>query len=297
MDPRSPLFTFLCVYRHGSQAKAAEFMHLTQPAVSQQLKLLESRLGKALFERKGRKLEPTAIAHQLALQISRPIDCLEAVWNTLKVGAKARVLHIGGLSEFLSTVICPHLSELQKEGISCRFSFGYENLANKLLEKELDIAQFCAHVVVPGVEVEKFFTEEFVLIGHEKWLNEIANTPKKLLAKTLSKLPWVAYDESLLFIKEYFQTVFDETFEGQATFTLPDLWPMLYAVMGGAGITVLPGWFCKHALMAKKITILHKPLTPPRLDFYLGWKDGALNNPQIKKVKLFMQKCAALYSL
>ncbi|MBS0286075.1 MAG: LysR family transcriptional regulator [Proteobacteria bacterium] len=298
MDTRSPLFTFLCVYRHGSQAKAADFLHLTQPAVSQQLKVLEERLAKPLFKREGRKLVPTTIAHQLALQIAKPIDCLEAVWNELKLQGKGlRTINIGGLSEFLSEVICPHLGELSDAGLRCRFTFGYANLTNKLRQKELDIAQFCAHVAEPGIEMEKFFTEEFVLIAHPKWAKLVGKDLAKNPLDTLHKLPWVAFDESLLFIKEYFLTGFGESFDTQTAFTLPNLWSMLQAVIGGAGVTVLPSYFCKEALAAKKVIVLHKPPKPPRLDFYLGWKDGALANPQIKKVKLFMQKTASRYSV
>lgn len=293
MDQRSPLATFLSVYRHGSQSKAALQLHLTQPAVSQQIKFLEERFGKPLFKRVGRKLEPTPAAHQLALQISKPLDSLEQVWNSLKLKSSAiQTIHLGGIREFYSCVIVGHLYELAEQGIHCRFTFGHDSLVERLLEKEIDIAQFCAHVAHPGIEIEKFFTEEFVLVGHPKWKKMISGKSPMDIYNALNTLPWVAYDESLLFIKEYFLTVFNEPFHGSVPFTIPDLWTMLNAVSGGCGITILPSYFCKEALKLNKIVVLSSPKNPPTLDFYLGWKDGALQNPLIKTVKCFLQKTA-----
>lgn len=290
MDARSILSTFLCVYRHGSQSKAALELHLTQPAISQQIKQLEVRLGQALFKKQGRMLVPTAMAHQLALKIGKPIDALEEVWNALKLKSiPQKVVHIAGISEYFSAVIAPNLQELMTEGIHCRFIVGYKNLEERLLRKEIDIAQFCTHVVVPGLEVEKLSTHEFILVGHKKYLNQLKVQPKKLF-KTLNELPWVAYDESLLFIKEYFLTVFQAPFEGRIPLMVPDLWSILNTVIGGSAISVLPSYFCQNALKSKHLSVLYRPSKAPLHDFYLGWRDGALTNPYIKATKLFLQK-------
>ena len=50
------LKVFECVARHLSFTRAAEELHLTQPAVSTQVKELESHAGQPLFEQLGRKV-------------------------------------------------------------------------------------------------------------------------------------------------------------------------------------------------------------------------------------------------
>lgn len=294
MDPRSPLSTFLYVYRHGSQSRAAELLHLTQPAVSQQIKWLEERFGKPLFKRVGRKLVPTPAAHQLALQISKPLDSLEQVWNSFKLKSSSAIqtVHLGGIREFYACVIVPHLNELTELGIQCRFTFGHDSLIERLLDNEIDIAQFYTRVAHPGIEIEKLFTADSVLVGHPKWNKIVSDKAKSNRYSILNSLPWLAYDESLQFIKEYFSTVFNEPFEGRVPLIIPDLWTLLNAVMGGCGITILPSYVCNEAIKAKKLVVLHAPNKPPSLDFYLGWKSGALQNPLIKTVKDFMQKTA-----
>ncbi len=51
---------FESVVRHGSYTRAAEEMHLTQPAVSIQIKRLEDQAGTPLLEQVGRRIFPTA---------------------------------------------------------------------------------------------------------------------------------------------------------------------------------------------------------------------------------------------
>ena len=53
------LQAFLLVAEHSSFSQAAEKLHLTQPAVSKRVALLESQLGKALFDRIGRRVTLT----------------------------------------------------------------------------------------------------------------------------------------------------------------------------------------------------------------------------------------------
>jgi LysR family transcriptional regulator, transcriptional activator of nhaA len=47
---------FLAVAREGSVTRAAEVLHVTQPAISAQLNRLESQIGTKLFIRRGRNL-------------------------------------------------------------------------------------------------------------------------------------------------------------------------------------------------------------------------------------------------
>lgn len=58
MNPNH-LFTFAVVARYKSITQAAQFLELGQPAVSGQLKLLQTAVGEPLYERKGHRIELT----------------------------------------------------------------------------------------------------------------------------------------------------------------------------------------------------------------------------------------------
>nr|MDQ2994563.1 LysR family transcriptional regulator [Pseudomonadota bacterium] len=131
------------------------------------------------------------------------------------------------------------------------------------------------------------------LVGHPKF--------KKLISKkqldqnditALMQLPWIAYSEILLFIKEYFHTVFHQEFHGNLKLVIPDLWAMLAAVTAGVGVTILPTYFCQEMIAEKKIVILYETPKAPSHYFYIGWKQGALRDPKVKFVyDLFKRAC------
>lgn len=60
------LLYFGAVARHGSVAKAAAALHLTQPAVSSQIRTLSRQLKHPLLERRGRGVVPTEVGRIVA---------------------------------------------------------------------------------------------------------------------------------------------------------------------------------------------------------------------------------------
>ena len=64
--------TFNLVATEHSFSKAAQILHLTQPAVTQQIKNLEMEMGEALFERLGRSLVLTPAGEAL-LTLAQPL--------------------------------------------------------------------------------------------------------------------------------------------------------------------------------------------------------------------------------
>jgi DNA-binding transcriptional LysR family regulator len=82
------------VGREGSVTAAAEALHLTQPAVSMQLRQLEGQLELTLFEIVGRRLqitEPGKELVQLAVELLARLDDLEQTARSLRGVAHGRV--------------------------------------------------------------------------------------------------------------------------------------------------------------------------------------------------------------
>ena len=75
----STLLAFLSVSRHRSFSAAASELHLTQPAISKRIALLEDELGVKLFDRIGRSVGLTEYGRQL---VPRAKDILQRIENT-----------------------------------------------------------------------------------------------------------------------------------------------------------------------------------------------------------------------
>lgn len=94
------LKVFEAVARLLSFSRAAEELHLTQPAVSTQVRKLEEHAGNALFEQFGKKVYLTAAGSEL-LQISRAIiQQFEAAENAMMQfkGVSGGKLNVGVIS-------------------------------------------------------------------------------------------------------------------------------------------------------------------------------------------------------
>lgn len=76
--PLNPLPAFVRVARLGGLRAAAEALHLTHGAVSQQIRHLEEQLGFALFERQGRRLVLNAAGLALLAAAEPALAQLEA---------------------------------------------------------------------------------------------------------------------------------------------------------------------------------------------------------------------------
>ena len=81
------LMVFQAVARHLSYTQAAQALHLSQPAVSMQVKQLEENLGLPLFEQLGKKIYLTDAGREFynySREIKRLLDEAEEVMENLK---------------------------------------------------------------------------------------------------------------------------------------------------------------------------------------------------------------------
>jgi DNA-binding transcriptional LysR family regulator len=71
------LQVFAEVVQHGSMARAAESLHLTPPAVSMQIKELETQLRLPLFDRQGRKVSLSTAGEYFLVHAKRLLAALK----------------------------------------------------------------------------------------------------------------------------------------------------------------------------------------------------------------------------
>src|SRR5215475_6366773 len=78
------LRTLAEVARQGSFSRAAEFLHLSQPAVSHHIRHLETELGTALLDRVGKRAFPTQAGTILLAHTRRALGELEAARQAIQ---------------------------------------------------------------------------------------------------------------------------------------------------------------------------------------------------------------------
>lgn len=104
------LITFATVAEHGNISHAANALHLSQPAVSGQLKLLQEAFGEPLYQRAGRGVRLTAAGEQLLGHAERLRDTFrqaQALRDAMR-GLERGTLRIGA-STTPASYLLPYL--------------------------------------------------------------------------------------------------------------------------------------------------------------------------------------------
>jgi LysR family transcriptional regulator, glycine cleavage system transcriptional activator len=84
IPPLAAVRVFEAASRHGNFSRAGEELAMTQAAVSYQIKLLEERLGGALFVRKGRGMALTELGRRIAPQVTDAFSTLNRAFATAR---------------------------------------------------------------------------------------------------------------------------------------------------------------------------------------------------------------------
>jgi LysR family glycine cleavage system transcriptional activator len=111
--PLNALRVFEAVASRLSFAAAAEALHVTPAAVSQQIKSLEDYLQTPLFRREGRKVELTPEGTQLLPGVRHGLDELEATLQRLRVQRQTGTINVSMLASFLQRWLMPRLAGLR----------------------------------------------------------------------------------------------------------------------------------------------------------------------------------------
>ncbi len=154
----------LAVVEHGGFRKAAEAVHLTQPALTKSIKNLEDAFGTQLLVRRPRAVVPTPfgeIVIKRARKILADIDQMKREVDLLK-GFESGMLMVGCDPYVAKGVMAPALANLVTAYPKLRYDVdvqGWSVLRDRLLNRRIDLHVGAAPEIY-GAEVRKI---EFVV--------------------------------------------------------------------------------------------------------------------------------------
>lgn len=147
------------IYTEGGITKAAEKLHLTQPAISHALGRLRDLFNDPLFERQGHKMVPTALTKRMIDPLRGSLQSLGALLNDTQSFelASTKKRFVIGLRDFMeSTVMPPLMRTLAREAPEVEIASVRANrrsLEGELAAGTLDLA---VDVLLPLSDAVKF---------------------------------------------------------------------------------------------------------------------------------------------
>ena len=266
--------TFKSVYKNGNFSLAAKELFISQPAVSQQISMLEAHVGYKLFNRKSKGVEPTEYAKLLNNLIIEALDRLENVENGFRAKAfnANRLIAIGISKHLMSSLGSALISKFD----FIDFSFHENDTLFELVDsKKLDFAVITkkydtfdtiqkkvgeikqvivgSNVIDAAVLKSNLKTNDFVAI--EQWLND---------------QKWFSHNAQIPHIKLFWLHVFNKKRPSMIpNYIIPSEYEMLEIISKNAGIAVV--WDCnaKSLLQENKIQLLWNSKQMPSTEVFL----------------------------
>ncbi len=186
------LRSFVAVAEAGHLTRAAEKLHLSQPAVSAQIKALEDELAVVLFERTPSGMELTFAGQQLLADAQNVLAAVQVLRNDAsafkgKVAGKASVGTLSDpgfirVGEFLGATVERHpllQVELHHEISGAAFA--------KVRDGELDASFYFGALEHPGVDGLRLRAIAYRVAAPAAWKHRVVDADWGAIAA----LPWI----------------------------------------------------------------------------------------------------------
>lgn len=225
---------------------AAKRLHVTQPALSRQIAVLEAELGVALFDRIRKRIHLTD-AGRFFLPKARQIVCdAETGAQQLReqFGNARRTLRLGFLTPFLDDLVAPAVREFRQRHPKAQvslFELPPRAQLDRLRNHELDAA-----ILGNISDAERAFFSIRTLSRHKMAAvlpeDHVLAGRKSIKLSALKTEPWVSLSDAFFpGRREFLRSICQEAgFEPQIVNEVDSLSMMLGAVTAGEGVAVMP---------------------------------------------------------
>ncbi len=177
LPPLNALRAFQVAAQLGSFTKAGEAMHVTQGAISRQVKLLEDTLGRPLFFRVHQGIRLTEAGEQLASGLQTAFDAMQQAVDRLQADQTRQQIAINIPPTFATRWLAPRLS------VFCeRYPFVDLHITTNWVQslrdtQGLDCLVMFDQTPWPRTDSEQLMLERHVMVGSPRlWRNGVPPT-------------------------------------------------------------------------------------------------------------------------
>ncbi|MGG4774420.1 LysR family transcriptional regulator [Alcaligenaceae bacterium 429] len=278
MPPLQALRTFVEVAKQGSIKGAAEALHVTPGAVSQQMRLLEERLNTELLQRERLGMRLTYMGEKLYPMLNDAFAQVDRAMDMVAAHASTRTLTISTVAAFAASWLVPRLGRFTQQypHIEVRVETG-SDLVDMRKDRvdialrhglgdypELDVLPLMAPVLVP-------VAADSLLQGHA--LREPIDCLNYPLLHDVDRADWS------LWLRAHGVQV-DERARSGGVFE--DDYLLIRAAESGQGIALIPEAYAREEIKAGRLVqVLDKPW-PARFAYYIVTRPGAAKRAEVQ---------------
>ena len=266
------------VAEEGSVTRAAHRLHLTQSALSHQLRDVEDKLGVALFQRTARRMLLTRAGERLLESARRVLDELERAEEALRDEGSQRE---GLLRICTECYTCYHwlpslLHAFQQKSPRVEVRIVAEATrrpVEALLEGELDLAIVSDPIKNRKIELEPLFQDELFLVTAP---NHPLSRRAYVKAEDLADEHLILYCDDKRDLTIYQQVLIPAGVSPRRLSSVQLTEAILEMVKAGLGVTAFAGWAIAPYVKSKQV----KAVRLTRNGLRRHWRAATLRSSQ-----------------
>jgi len=288
--PLNALRVFEAVATRLNFTDAAEALHVTPAAVSQQVKALEDYLQTPLLRRNGRGVQLTIEGTRLLPGLRRGLDELEAALQQIRQERETGRVNVSTLSSFLQKWLTPRLIDLHERHPDIDFHIHASS-------EVIDFARTDFHAAIrlgsgnyPGLHTEKILDEHLVAVASPGVLAKYGPLSS---SSELDKLPLLHGTE--IDWSSWFSGDTDCLKALRGAF-LDDSAALLSAAIEGLGFGILRWTLAAGELQAGRVALASQRVLPYRFAYYFVCPEAYLALPKVAALREWLLQQARQFA-
>ncbi|GHE20499.1 LysR substrate-binding domain-containing protein [Halomonas urumqiensis] len=240
LPPLNSLVAFESAARHLSFTLAADELHVTQGAISRQVRGLEEYLGKPLFERANRRVKLTAMGNRYAQAVRQSLTDIAGITDEVRSWQGMHQLTVATTSAMASLWLLPKIAEFQREHDDIELRIVAIEQVRDLSRVESDVALFYCYTSPAAMHATTLFHEEVFPVCSPGYLDRYGPFPSPEALFDCTLLSLEDADQDWMSWKQWFSRVGVEFRSPRRRLNINSYSMLVQAAMMDQGVAL--GW-------------------------------------------------------
>jgi len=289
LPPLNALRAFEAGARHLSFTKAAQELHVTQAAVSHQVRQLEEHLGVALFRRYTRRLALTEEGRALLPAVGEAFDRIDQAVRDLGEGSGNRLLTVSLTHSFAGKWLVPRLGRFRQQHPEVDLRLHHSAQPADFTRDDVDLAVRWGRGGWPNLGIDFLKAEAISPVCSPKLLEGPHPLRKPADLRHHSLLHDYDYDDWFAWLRAAgVQDV--EAYRGPI---LDETNVLIQAALEGQGVALTDLALVADDLAAGRLVRPFDLTLASDYGYYIVYPSGALKRPKVKAFRDFLLAEAA----
>ncbi|SDC14487.1 hydrogen peroxide-inducible genes activator [Ruegeria marina] len=255
------LHYFKALAEQRNFGRAADICHVSQPALSVQVRALEESLGGRLVERRARDVVLTPFGRSILPMIEEVLTSADRLERFAQAQAGAGVLSLGLIPTMAPYLLPGVLSELRARNVALKIHVREartEQLLNALTKGELDAAVLALPLGQAGLTAVELFEDRFLLAGSAERLDRLRQQTDRVRPTDLQPAQLMLLEDGHCLTDQALEVCGRDRSGAGINMGASSLATLSRLVAGGFGFTLMPELAAKAEMAAVPDLCLHR---------------------------------------